>query len=73
MSERGIVWRRFTTKLRVIKRCKLFKSIGWNYKKIGQLRKNNFSCNKPCCKPWKYKLESKLRPNERRRVQKNKW
>ena len=35
---------------------------------IGQLRNNHFGCGCSMCKPWKHKLDKKLKPSERKKL-----
>lgn len=38
-------------------------------RKIGQLRKNNFSCGCTMCKPWKHKIGDSMKFSDKKRAQ----
>lgn len=40
----------------------------WKNCNKGKLSKNNFSCGCQMCKPWKHKLENRLKPSDRKKL-----
>jgi len=40
---------------------------GMDARRIGQLRKTNFSCGCTMCKPWKHGIGDSMKPSDRKR------
>lgn len=75
MQKRGIAWKRHHAKRVQEKRLKKIKAISWfglgvGKKHYGMLRKYHFGCGCFLCKPWKWKIESKYKISELRKLQK---
>jgi len=65
--QRTRAWRRHQTKRVQRRRLKHWLRL-WNSEHtvrcIGKLKKDNFSCGCPMCKPWKHGLDTKLKFSE---------
>jgi len=69
---RGRAWTRYQARRVQAKRVNKWKALSFDTEWIeirkGMMKKHNFSCNCPGCRPHKHKLDKKYKPSERRKL-----